>query len=79
MFFVALAFGFCAYTEDDWAYLGKIIIDGDGKKCETLIVSDGQAEFSTEIDGHEISVSYLGNGEAKVTVDGMATYIGPPL
>lgn len=82
MIFVPLAFGLCAFTGNDptfdvadMAFVGHI----RGEICDVDLGAGGDpgAEAEIIIDGHRVSILWLGNDQAEVTIDGKKTSIGP--
>ena len=82
MIFIPLAFGLCAFTGVDPTFdIENMIFVGHirGEICDVDVGAGGDAGTGTEveIDGHRVSVLWLGNDEGEVTIDGKMTKIGP--
>lgn len=82
MILIPLAFGLCAFTGVDPDFdIADMIFVGHtrGVICDVDVGAGGDpgAEVEVEIDGHRVSVLWLGNDEGEVTIDGKKTAIGP--
>lgn len=77
MIFAALAFGFCAYTDGAWAYVGREQFVDGVRMCDVVMGAEGDGCGGTNVDGHDIQICPMGNDQALISIDGRRMMIGP--